>query len=292
MRNKNKLENKNCVTCGSEFKTNKSWQKYCSKKCRDTFAAIKRKNNKIKTETKICIICGKEFLPRAHNQKTCSKDCHIQNGKNLNKINKIKNKKELIRICVICKRQFKPNASMQKICSRECRIKLTRKISKQEKIVCRQKLYEETNKDKRREYYRERYHIRKNNLEYKLKKYISNSIRGKLKRKKDFTTFNFLDYAPIDLKNYLESLFKDSMSWDNYGKYGWHIDHIKPVAAFKLIKEDGELDLEQIKLCWSLDNLQPLWAKENLTKKSWYEVDGKMCRFSNGEIVEIREDNT
>ena len=283
---------KKCEVCSKEFETNKSWQKYCCKKCRDTSAILKYKENNIKKELKICIICGENFLPKQKTQKTCSKKCHIQNGKNLNKINKIKNKKELIRICVICKKEFKPNSSMQKICSKKCRMALNRNLSKQEKIKLRQRNYQEKNKEKLKEYYRNRYHIRKENTEYKLRKYISTSIREKLKRNKNFTTFKFLDYSPICLKKHLESQFKEGMSWGNYGKYGWHIDHIKPVAAFKLVKEDGELDLEQIKLCWSLDNLQPLWAKDNISKGSWYKVDGKMCRFSNGEIVEIREDNS
>ena len=28
------------------------------------------------------------------------------------------------------------------------------------------------------------------------------------------------------------------MTWDNYSKKGWHIDHIKPVASFDMDNED------------------------------------------------------
>lgn len=58
----------------------------------------------------------------------------------------------------------------------------------------------------------------------------------------------------------LESQFKPGMTWENYGVYGWHIDHIKPCAAFDLS------DTKQQKLCFHYSNLQPLWAKENLQK--------------------------
>lgn len=64
----------------------------------------------------------------------------------------------------------------------------------------------------------------------------------------------------IELKQYLESKFMPDMSWDNYGKHGWHIDHIKPCKSFDLTKE------EQIRECFNFRNLQPLWAKENWSK--------------------------
>lgn len=57
---------------------------------------------------------------------------------------------------------------------------------------------------------------------------------------------------------YLESKFKDGMTLDNYGK--WHIDHIRPCASFDLT------DPEQQRQCFHYTNLQPLWAKDNLSK--------------------------
>jgi hypothetical protein len=49
------------------------------------------------------------------------------------------------------------------------------------------------------------------------------------------------------------------MSWDNYGTV-WHIDHKIPVSAFNLRCE------EDIKRCWALKNLQPMFADENVMK--------------------------
>lgn len=63
------------------------------------------------------------------------------------------------------------------------------------------------------------------------------------------------------LKKYIESQFKSDMNWNNYGRVGWHIDHIIPCAMFDLSNS------EQQKACFHYTNLQPLWAVDNLRKK-------------------------
>jgi len=50
------------------------------------------------------------------------------------------------------------------------------------------------------------------------------------------------------------------MTWDNYGK--WHVDHIFPVSKADLTNE------EELKKVCNYGNLQPLWAKENMSKGS------------------------
>jgi hypothetical protein len=62
--------------------------------------------------------------------------------------------------------------------------------------------------------------------------------------------------------NHIESQFKERMTWDNYGFYGWHIDHIIPCASFDLT------DPEQQKKCFHYTNIQPLWGHENFSKGS------------------------
>ncbi len=61
---------------------------------------------------------------------------------------------------------------------------------------------------------------------------------------------------------YMEAQFKDGMTWENYGQ--WHIDHKIPLAS--VTNED-----DLIKLC-NYKNLQPLWAKENISKGD--KIDG------------------
>jgi len=61
-------------------------------------------------------------------------------------------------------------------------------------------------------------------------------------------------------KQYLESQFQPGMSWDNQGK--WHIDHIIPCSSFNLLVPD------QQRLCFNYHNLQPLWARDNMSKSN------------------------
>lgn len=61
-----------------------------------------------------------------------------------------------------------------------------------------------------------------------------------------------------ELKTHIESLWKEGMTWENYGLKGWHIDHIIPLAS-----ADSVESLER--LC-HYTNLQPLWAQDNMLK--------------------------
>lgn len=69
-----------------------------------------------------------------------------------------------------------------------------------------------------------------------------------------------LSYSPEDLRQHLESLFAEGMSWINYGE--WEVDHIKPISYFV---KNGIEDLE---IVHALSNIQPLWRIDNLKKAS------------------------
>ena len=66
------------------------------------------------------------------------------------------------------------------------------------------------------------------------------------------------------LKEHIEKQFKDGMSWKNYGK--WHIDHIIPINYF--VKECNFKLTKTQKKCFNYNNLQPMWAYDNLQKGS------------------------
>ena len=57
---------------------------------------------------------------------------------------------------------------------------------------------------------------------------------------------------------------KMSVILDNHGIYGWHIDHIIPQS--KLLYDS--MDHPNFQKCWALENLQPLWAKDNISKSN------------------------
>jgi hypothetical protein len=63
-----------------------------------------------------------------------------------------------------------------------------------------------------------------------------------------------------ELKRYIESRFEAGMTWKNWSKDGWHLDHEVPLAAFNLS------DPVQFKYAVHYSNLQPMWAIENIRK--------------------------
>lgn len=73
-----------------------------------------------------------------------------------------------------------------------------------------------------------------------------------------------LPWTITELIIHLESKFKPGMTWDNYGKNGWHVDHIIPDSWFNYNSTNDE----GFKNSWALSNLQPLWASENLSKSN------------------------
>lgn len=74
--------------------------------------------------------------------------------------------------------------------------------------------------------------------------------------------FEILQYTPESLIKHLESQFKNNMNWDNYGE--WHVDHKLPITSFN-IQEMGD---EEFMRCWSLENLQPMWGTDNISKSN------------------------
>lgn len=107
------------------------------------------------------------------------------------------------------------------------------------------------------------------NKKYKLTRNLSNSIRQSLNGNKNGEHWeDLVEYTLQELKIHLESLFQLGMNWNNHGLYGWHIDHIRPISSFNIT----DYNCKDFKKCWSLSNLQPLWAEENMTKGNKYEI--------------------
>jgi hypothetical protein len=95
----------------------------------------------------------------------------------------------------------------------------------------------------------------------KLTHRMSNLVRLSIKRNKNgYHWEGLVGYTLDDLKAHLEKMFLDKMSWDNMGE--WHIDHKTPVSFFNF-KTAEDVDFKK---CWALENLQPMWAIDNLRK--------------------------
>jgi hypothetical protein len=126
------------------------------------------------------------------------------------------------------------------------------------------KQYREKNKEKikevKRTYQKEKRHT---DPIYKLISNFRTAIYTVLKENKldKYTNyFNMVGYTAEQLKSHLEVQFKEGMTWENYGE--WHVDHIKPISSFTF----ETCEDEEFKICWSLDNLQPMWGIENIKK--------------------------
>jgi len=104
------------------------------------------------------------------------------------------------------------------------------------------------------------------NEKYPHVKICRNTLKSCLERiglKKDKSLIDLLGYNLEDFKIHIETLFLDGMSWENWGK--WHVDHKIPVSKFS---KDTPVSVIN-----SLDNLQPLWAFDNLSKSNKIEND-------------------
>lgn len=113
--------------------------------------------------------------------------------------------------------------------------------------------YRQRNKDKFNRYTRS--YIKKNKHVFAWRQMLADTHRRMGTTKENYTVEE-LGYSALDLKNHLQSLFVDGMSWYNHGE--WHIDHKKPVSKFSKETKPSIVN--------SLSNLQPLWAFDNLSK--------------------------
>lgn len=150
------------------------------------------------------------------------------------------------------------------------------------------KAYAERNRVKRRSYYndnrerllqdKKRYHaanrtliIQKQNAKTKLRKKadpvfklmcnlrcgVGRILRGLVSRPK---SMSLIGCDRETLRLHLETQFTAGMTWENYGRKGWSVDHKRPCSSFTFS------DPEQIKQCFHYTNLQPLWHWQNSQK--------------------------
>lgn len=132
------------------------------------------------------------------------------------------------------------------------------KLNNKEKVKLQLAKAGKTWRNKNKGYTKNR---RNKDLLFRLKCNLTSRINRFYKYAKLNKTTSSSDLLGIDIlnfRNYIASKFKDGMNFSNYGRMGWHIDHIIPLSSAK-----SEKDV--IALC-HYTNLQPLWWYENLQK--------------------------
>lgn len=177
------------------------------------------------------------------------------------------------RWCCGC-REFKPIAQFYKNKSKwdclsiECKDCTNvsykkRSICNPEKVRGFKKNWAAKNREKRNATALRSFRKRMLDPKFRLRLAVSNAISDVLAgRKKRRSWEKLVGYSLSDLCKHLEKKFQKEMTWSNYGK--WHIDHIIPVSAFSFDNPE-QIDFKR---CFALENLRPLWAKENLAKGS------------------------
>jgi len=218
---------------------------------------------------KICIICSKVFNTKGNqpnSTKTCSLECRKQNTKNKKKKSS-KSYRKLKRI---------PGTNYYKKHIEYNRKYLTKynklESTKSQKKKINKKWVDFSPFQKAEQIKRVNIYVSKRrkidklfNLKLILRKHVFRILNKEKKVKNNIKTFDLLGCTPEFLKKYLEKQFKPGMNWDNYGRSGWHIDHIKPLSLAKDVE-----DLVKGKF-FHYTNLQPLWAKDNIKKSNKYD---------------------
>ena len=148
-------------------------------------------------------------------------------------------------------------------------IKIKRKEYREknkEIISIRNKIYINTHKSQIKE-------NRKNRIRSDYEK-ISDRIRSRIRMalksvnlNKCISSSESLGCSIQFFREYLESKFTKGMTWETWGLYGWHLDHIIPISSFDLS------DPEQQKQCFHYTNTQPLWATKEIAM-SYGESEG------------------
>lgn len=254
-----------CENCGKpvfikhgdyRLKSN-SWKYFCSRECSFKYHVGDKSTLTRKPITyidKVCPICGIVFkTPKSIKNKCCCKE-HSRISNAMTKFCKANN---------ITNITYEEYLSLKELKDSE--------KAKNKKVIRRTNYpvrYSEDKKSYMKMYYKDHYNEIKerarlriaNNPLIKVKDAIRKSIslsiiRGKYMSKR-FNLDSIIGCSYEAFIYYIESKFKDGMSWSNYGK--WHIDHIIP-----LMTANSEEDV--LSLC-NYQNLQPLWAEENYKK--------------------------
>lgn len=151
----------------------------------------------------------------------------------------------------------------------------------------RQRAWRGANPDRCQTYSRESRSAEWNDPRKRLDKKLGSGISNFLAR--DWPcrpVFETLGFTSAELRTHLESRFVGRMSWENYGRFGWHVEHQRPLASFTYqTAEDAEFAA-----AWSLDNLRPTWWHENLWKGARYTAanDNEQSLNSRGLPIDNR----
>ena len=97
-----------------------------------------------------------------------------------------------------------------------------------------------------------------------LRKRLKARLRAMLKGSATGTSEKLFGFTRDELVNHFKNQFTLGMTWEALMRGEIHIDHKRPVSSFNITSVDDP----DFKVCWGLDNLQPLWAEDNYSKSA------------------------
>lgn len=103
--------------CGRMFTPYRTFQRYCSDKCRVKYTKAKpsayiKKSFEIRT----CKECGKEFRTNDSKRHYCTRECYYE-------FQKKRRAEPETRVCMVCGEEFETTHWSKRYCSADCRAK-------------------------------------------------------------------------------------------------------------------------------------------------------------------------
>ena len=278
-----------CEKCGKEFKKKYQKQRFCSGACAGNTRAV--------IHALVCSYCGVAFEKKIPPSMSSAKErfCCLEHAQRHRRkmrataTNCVRCKadlspKDLVRIgqdrakwrkagkgepphlCLGCRaeeRQAKAEKAAIKNAARKHR-------RKKACVICGEMMFTLSNRPvcSKRCLHKRMYFDELSSPSARLNRRMSNAIGKTLRGEKAGRRWESLvGYTLEDLFMHIESKFACGMTWDNYGRNGWHIDHILPLSRFNITcAEDPDF-----KRAWALSNLQPMWEAENIRKSNKIE---------------------
>lgn len=251
-----------CRDCGQTFVP--SWP--VTIRCDDCHALLR-------PATRSCCNCGVTLPLRRLASRRCD-DCHRSRFQRPPR----PVQPSAIVSCHRCGEMFERRKSSRATACATCR-SLARKdkkrvanqrwrLSNPEKRAAQKQRHRERNRLHVREYKRT-YDLRTRRDDYRVKlislvrSRVANALKivrqsGRVPASRG--TWRLVGCTLADLVIHLESQFLEGMSWSNFGRGGWHVDHIYPVGKADLT------DKAQLQAAFNWRNCRPAWESDNLRK--------------------------
>lgn len=194
-----------------------------------------------------CIVCSEQLPENAHNRaKLCSAEC------------KEERKRQYVQERLA--KQTPEQLALYNAARREKRAQWTAE-QKHRQYLCHKNWYQKRTPEQRA---KERAYEQKRRTEI-LNVQVACALRWRLNcalrtNSKKGLAVKDLGCSIAQFKAYIESKFQPGMSWSNWSRYGWHLDHVQPLRSFDLSKNS------EFRRAAHYTNYQPLWAKDNLSK--------------------------